>query len=528
MDSTEGWEVRTAGRTEPPWFIETPELEFRRLDKDVRVDVAVVGGGIAGMTCAYRLCNEGKKVAVIDDGNVGSGETGRTTAHATCALDDRYYSLEQRHGPDRARLAAASHGAAIDTIESIVKSEKIDCDFERLDGFLFLDPTDNQESLKKELEATRRAGIPTELAERASIESFDTGPCIRFPRQAQFQPLKYLAGVGRAVMQKGGMVFTQTHADKITSSGVAASGGFVAAEKIIVATNAPIVDRTSKIYDRQIAYRTYVIAAQVKKGTIAKALYWDTGNHRSKNAVAPYHYVRLQELDSDHDLLIVGGEDHETASAHAMEKRYQRLESWTRARFPVEDIRYRWSGQVLEPLDGLAFIGYNPGDRKNVFIATGDSGNGITHGTIAGILLTDLVLGRKNEWAALYDPARKIVDPYKSENPQAQGRGKKKDKEQVKGVLARIRAGAGAVIERRGAEPVAAYRDQSGTLHLYSAVCTHLGCTVAWNKAEKSFDCPCHGSRFSYAGRTVNGPANDNLGSAKLHDKGKPNDKSKH
>jgi Rieske Fe-S protein len=178
---------------------------------------------------------------------------------------------------------------------------------------------------------------------------------------------------------------------------------------------------------------------------------------------------------------------------------------------------------VQEPLDGLAFIGHNPKDRDNVFIATGDSGNGITHGTIAGMLLTDLVLGRKNEWAGLYDPARKIVEPYKG-GSQGWRPGRKKGKKQVENALARLRAGTGTVIERRGAKPIAAYRDQKGALHAYSAVCTHLGCTVSWNDAEKSFDCSCHGSRFSYAGRTVNGPANDAL--AKLDDKRKPDDKA--
>lgn len=513
---SEGWETGTAGRTEPSWFQNAPSLMFEKLADDARVDVAIIGGGIAGMTCAYLLGREGKKVAVMDDGNIGSGETGRTTAHITCALDDRYYELEKRHGEKGARLAAASHSAAIDAVESIVKSEGIDCNFERLDGFLFLDPTDSPESLRKELDATHRAGIPTELVQRAPL-AFDTGPCLRFPGQAQFQPLKYLAGVGRAVIRQGGRVLTQTHADSVKPSGVATSGGFVAAEKIIVATNAPIVDRTSKIYDKQVAYRTYVVAAQVEKGAVTKALYWDTGNHRSKNAVAPYHYVRLQEMEGNHDLLIAGGEDDEVCAGGA-EKRYSRLESWARARFPIGAVQYRWSGQVLEPLDGLAFIGRNPKDRGNVFIATGDSGNGMTHGTIAGMLLTDLVLGKKNEWADLYDPARKIVKPYTA-GSQGWRQARKKSKKQAENALARLRDGTGVVIERHGDKPVAAYRDQRGTLHLYSAVCTHLGCTVAWNEAEKSFDCSCHGSRFSYAGRAVNGPTNDSL--AKLDGKSK-------
>lgn len=410
----EGWERETAGRRRPPWFENAGPLQFQPLDRDISVDVVIVGGGISGMTTGYLLVRTGKQVAVIDDGNVGSGETGRTTAHITHALDDRYYHIEKIHGKDGARVAATSHTAAIDLIEQIVKEEKIDCNFERLDGYLFLDPTDKMDSLEKEIEATHRAGIlGTEILDRAPIDSFDTGPCICFPDQAQFQPLKYLSGLAQAIVQKGGQICTGSHVQDIKSDNIkTADGHFVSAKKIIIATNAPIIDRISKMYDKQIAYRTYAIGARIKKGSVPKALYWDTGDHRSKNIVKPYHYVRVQEPDDkDYDLLIVGGEDHETGNADDMDRRYAALESWTRKRFPIEGIvaEYRWSGQVLEPKDSMAFIGRNPSDkRKNVLIATGDSGNGITHGTVAGIILTDLVLGKSNEWAKLYDPARKI------------------------------------------------------------------------------------------------------------------------
>lgn len=406
----EGWEEKTSGRRESSWFANAGSLGFQKLGSNASADVAIVGGGIAGITTAYMLARAGESVAVIDDGNVGSGETGRTTAHLTHALDDRYYHIEKVRGKKGSRMAAASHTAAIDLIELIVREEKIDCDFERLDGYLFLDPTDRIKSLKDELAATHRAGIAgTEMLDRAPIESFDTGSCIRFPDQGQFQPLKYLSGLAQAIVQKGGQVYTGTHVQDVMSTGVKTVGGHkVTAKKIVIATNAPIIDKISKMYDKQIAYRTYAIGAKIKRGLVPKALYWDTGNHRSKNVVEPYHYVRVQELEGDHDLLVVGGEDHETGNANDIDRRYAALESWAKKRFPIEEIEYRWSGQVLEPKDSMAFIGRNPKDkRKNVFIATGDSGNGITHGTIAGIILTDLILGRSNEWAKLYNPARR-------------------------------------------------------------------------------------------------------------------------
>lgn len=537
------WENITSGNNESSWYANLEEpIKSAKLTDNVLsslggepVDVAIIGGGIAGLTTAYLLSKSGKKVAVIEDGYIGSGETGRTTAHITHALDDRYYNLEQKHGLDGARSAANSHTAAINLIESIVKEENIDCDFERLDGFLFLDPTDTKESLDKELEATHKAGInTTEIVEKAPLQSFNTGPCIRFPNQAQFQPLKYLRGLYHAIIRNEGQIFTETHAQEINSDSIKTIDDYtLKARNIVIATNAPIIDKTSKIYDKQDAFRTYVIGARIKKGAIPTALYWDTGNQNSENLVAPYHYVRIQKRDNDEDnddLLIIGGEDHQTgnfSSDDDIEKRYSRLESWAKDRFPIEAIEYRWSGQVMEPQDSIAFIGHNPGDnRNNIYIATGDSGNGITHGTIAGILLTDLILGKSNPWTALYDPSRKPrkVPGAKSEEveeTQSQEAEKPTDQDEQENdkrssskseekmtSLENLKERQGIVLEE---EKIAAYKDPKGQLHTYSAVCTHLGCTVTWNNSEKSFDCPCHGSRFSSSGTVINGPANTGL-----------------
>lgn len=502
----ERWEDRSSGRTEASWFADAQQPGFSRLDGDIKVDVAIVGAGISGMTAAYLLSKSGRQVAVIDDGNVASGETGRTTAHITCALDDRYYKLEKLHGKKGARLAAESHAAAIDAIESIVTAEGIDCDFERLDGYLFLDPTDSEESLRKELEATHSAGIQTEWLDSLVLKS-DMGSCLRFPNQACFQPLKYIASIAGAIARSGGQIYSQTHAEGVGSASIKTSSGRILAKNIIVATNAPIIDKISKIYDKQDACRTYAIAARINKGAVPNALFWDTGNQGSNNPAPPYHYVRIQKIkDQNYDLLIVGGEDHPTGIADA-DGRYATLEAWARKYFPINEVEYRWSGQVLEPRDSLAFIGRNPHDkRRNIFIATGDSGNGITHGTIAGMILSDLIAGKKNRWAKLYNPSRKMPKEKRQEDPG--GSKAKKQQEPDK-----LEPGQGLIVE--GKKPVAYYRDENDLLHSLSAVCTHLGCTVQWNGPEKSFDCPCHGSRFSYAGKVVAGPANDDLESDK-------------
>src|ERR687898_634756 len=551
VEEGDSWEKITSGKNESLWYtdIKEPIIRSNRLMDDVHssvrepVDVVVVGGGIAGLTTAYLLSKSDKKVVVIEDGFIGSGETGRTTAHITHALDDRYYNLEQKHGLDGVRTAADSHTTAINCIESIVKQENIDCDFERLDGFLFLDPTDRKESLEKELEAIQRAGIATtEIIGKAPLQSFDTGPCIRFPNQAQFQPLKYLKGLYYCIIRNGGQIFTETHVQEVNSDSIKTTDGFtLKARNIVIATIAPIINETSKIYDTQDAYRTYVIAARIKKGAVPTALYWDTGDQKSDNLVAPYHYIRIQKTDSignnNYDLLIVGGEDHQTgnfSSDDEIEKRYSRLESWAKDRFPIEAIEYRWSGQVMEPQDSIAFIGHNPGDnRNNIYIATGDSGNGITHGTIAGILLTDLILGKSNPWTALYDPSRKPrkvpgtiseeggeaqsqeaekpTDQDEQENDQKKSSSKSEEKMVS---LENLKERQGIVLE---GEKIAAYKDHKGQLHTYSAVCTHLGCTVTWNNSEKSFDCPCHGSRFSSSGTVINGPANTALKNKQVH-----------
>jgi glycine/D-amino acid oxidase-like deaminating enzyme/nitrite reductase/ring-hydroxylating ferredoxin subunit len=422
-------------------------------------------------------------------------------------------------------------------VESIVNEEKIDCDFERLDAFLFLDPSDKRKSLEDELEATHRAGISeTELLERVPLESFDTGPCIRFLRQGQFHPIKYLHGLSKAIMKNGGQIFTETHAQEISSNGIVTSDGYkIDSKNIVVATNTPVsIDEQSKIYDKQEPYRTYVIGAQIKKGSITKALYWDTGNSESKNSVPPYHYVRIQNVHNDNnknDLLIIGGEDHKTGDLeYKPEDRFDKLIVWAKARFPIEDIIYRWSGQVMEPKGSLAFIGHNPNDANNVYIATGDSGNGMTHGTIAGILLTDMIVGKENHWATLYDPSREIKEnknnndnnadnsdrsSSKNNNLESDDENTKVEEELNKSPLEEISTTQGKVIEERKngkKNPIAVYKDEMGQSHSYSGICTHLGCTVIWNSLEKSFDCPCHGSRFSGStGRVINGPANSKL-----------------
>ena len=479
------------------------------LKESIRTDICIIGAGIAGLTTAFLLGREGRSVVVLDDGMIGGGMTGRTTAHLTNAYDDRYVEIEKLHGAEASRLTADSHSAAIDKIAEIVSREKLDCNFEWVDGFLFGATPDAVDLLNNELAAAHRAGLTgVEKVARAPIESFNTGVALRFPRQAQFHPLQYLDGLARAIMRDGGRIFGQTHAQKIEGGAEArvetSHGPMVTAEVIVVATNTPVNDLVA-IHTKQAPYVTYVIGVRVPKGSVTRALYWDTGD--------PYHYLRLQS-ENGHDVLIVGGEDHKTGQENDGNERFARLEHWTRERFPqMGEVEYRWSGQVMEPVDGLAYIGRNPLDDDNVYIATGDSGQGMTHGTIAGMLLTDLIQGRENKWEALYRPSRlrvKSLPEYASENINVAEQyadyvtaGDIKSESELK-------PSEGAIM-REGISKIAVYRDDAGTVHKLSATCPHLGCVVAWNSTEQTWDCPCHGSRFSANGHVYQGPANSNL-----------------
>jgi glycine/D-amino acid oxidase-like deaminating enzyme/nitrite reductase/ring-hydroxylating ferredoxin subunit len=500
--------------TQSAWAATSQRPRCSKLTTDVDADVCIVGAGIAGLTTAYLLTKAGKQVVVLEDGQIASGMTEVTTAHLSNAIDDRFTEIEKYHGERGSFLAAESHGAAISRIESIVDELEIDCDFTRLDGYLFLAPGQEHELLNREFAAAKRAGMKVQMIARAPI-SYNTGPAICFSDQARFHPLKYLSGLAAAIKDGGGRIYTNTHADHIEGGDeakVEVGSNEVRADAIVVATNTPINDMFA-IHTKQAPYMTYVIGARVPKGSVTDALYWDM--------LKFYHYVRLQPMhdadgnqSDDYDLLLVGGEDHKSGQADDTLERHARLESWARTRFPmIEDIEFTWGGQCMETIDGLAFIGRNPIDEENVFVATGDSGMGITHGTIAGMLLSDLILGKKNPWESLYDPSRKPVRAavnFAKENLNVAAQYVDWATPSEVESAREIQPGSGAIL-RRGMSKVAVYRDGNGKCHEMSAACPHLGCIVHWNAAETSWDCPCHGSRFDKHGKVMNGPSNVDL-----------------
>jgi glycine/D-amino acid oxidase-like deaminating enzyme/nitrite reductase/ring-hydroxylating ferredoxin subunit len=499
------------------WEATDEEAALHPLRENTSTDVCIVGAGIAGLSVGYELSHAGQRVIVLDDGAVGRGMTARTTAHLVNALDDRYYNLEKYHGEDGTRLAAQSHSAAIDRVEKIVGMEGIDCDFERLDGYLFEPPNESLKNLEREFDACRRAGLSVEWVKNAPIEAFETHRAIRFPLQGQIHPLKYLNGLTAAIRRRGGQIFTGTKVEETVggpNARVTTANKFtVTAKAVVVATNTPINDRYV-IHTKQAPYTTYVIGLRVKRGDVGHALFWDTAERAGMETglgVVPYHYVRVAKGDGDdNEILIVGGEDHKTGQAEDFEQRFQRLEDWARVRWPnAGDVLFQWSGQVMEPVDSLGYIGRNPADEKNVYVATGDSGNGMTHGVIAGMLISELIRRGDHPWAKLYDPSRitaRTALDFAKENINVATQytdyltGGDTDSADY------LKPGEGAVV-RRGLKKIAAYRDETGTLHEMTAVCPHLKCIVHWNRTETTWDCPCHGSRFDALGKVLNGPA---------------------
>jgi glycine/D-amino acid oxidase-like deaminating enzyme/nitrite reductase/ring-hydroxylating ferredoxin subunit len=487
----------------------------RALAEHLTADVCVIGSGIAGLSAAYALAKIGASVVVLEHARIGGRQTPQTTAHLASALDDRYSRLERFFGNDGARLAAQSHSAAIDFIEQTCRMESIEAQFRRVDAYLFSGDGCAPEEIEDECAAAARAGLSASIVKRVPFaDPFDTGPALRYANQGEIQPLKYVFGLYHALVALGAKMYsgtTATHIEDRKLPVVETSGGYrVQAGAVIVATNSPFNDKLA-IHTKQAPYSTYVIAAAVERDSIEHCLAYDT--------LDPYHYVRVHTPETaNEDLLIIGGEDDKTGEQDCGAENFEKLERWMRERFPsARDVRFRWSGQVYEPVDSLAFIGRNP-HSANVYVITGDSGNGMTHGTIGALLIRDLITGKANPWESLYKPSRITlhtgaaaefmlenanVIAHFSENVQGG---------EVASEL-EIPNGSGAIV-RKGLRKYAVYRADDGAITARNAQCTHLGCIVHWNSTEREWDCPCHGSRFDSSGHVVNGPASVDLSPA--------------
>jgi glycine/D-amino acid oxidase-like deaminating enzyme/nitrite reductase/ring-hydroxylating ferredoxin subunit len=497
------------------WLESGGPAPFGKLDRDITVDAAVVGGGITGLTTAYLLAASGKSVAVLERGRCAGGETGFTTAHLTMVTDKRLTDLINRVGRSHAQAAWDAGLAAIAQIDTAVREHSIDCNFEWVDGYLHAPPLrSNGQTVEEQAKQFRQeAGLATDLGFDAefveAVPHFDM-PGIRFPAQARLHPRRYLAGLAQAAAEAGVQIYEDTEADEFSDTplSIKANGHTVACEDVVVATHNPLIGiagmvSATLLQTKLALYTSYVVAGRVAKGQIPDALFWDTQD--------PYHYVRL-DPQRDHDLVIFGGEDHKTGQAEDTEACYARLEKALLARIPRAEVTHRWSGQVIETPDGLPYIGAM---ANHQYVATGFAGNGMTFGTLAGLMVADAIVGKVNPWRELFAPDRSALGrglwDYLKENADypyylirdrfagTDGR-----------TLRAVKRGQGAIIERDG-QKLAVYRDHTGATVVRSAICTHMGCVVGWNAAEGTWDCPCHGSRFKTSGSVISGPAEDPL-----------------
>lgn len=483
------------------WMNISPTSTYTPLQGKEKVDVIVIGAGMSGISAALQLKLAGKKVAVVEQHSIGTGESGHTTAHITEILDTRYQEIQSEFGKGTAQIVSQACRSANAQIGRWVHEWNIECSYEHVPGFLYTEDKKGVSNLKKELSVLQRLGLPCSWENTVPLP-FENHGGIRIENQAQFHPRKYLLALAKKIVGDGSLIFENTRALEIIEgmpSRVVTEHGEISGHELVVTTNTPSVNRFF-LHTKVAAYRTYAIAAHLDLPPAIKGLYWDTAD--------PYHYIRNYK-----DVWIIGGEDHKTGMKTDTEECFLRLAEYTRSHFSGKSILDKWSGQIMEPVDGLPYIGLNSASRYT-YVASGFSGNGMTFGTLSGLLIADLILGRKNPWAEVFSPKR--IKPvtaaleFISENKDYPVclikdyifRKNLSNSEDV----SKLQPEEGCVVSQAG-QAVAVFRDKDSELHAVSAVCPHLGCQVHWNSSEKSWDCPCHGSRFSHDGEVLNGPA---------------------
>jgi glycine/D-amino acid oxidase-like deaminating enzyme/nitrite reductase/ring-hydroxylating ferredoxin subunit len=489
---------------ESVWIDTGPaQPELPSLDGSARADVVVIGGGIVGLTTALLLQEAGRKVVLIEAGRLARGVSGYTTAKVSSQHGLIYAKLTSKHGPDAARTYGHSNEAALEWIAQRVERDGIDCDFRRQPSYAYVSSDSQRQQVEDEARAAIAAGLPASLTESTPLP-YPVAAAVRFDDQAEFHPRKYLLALADRLVAAGAEIYERSHAVEVDADSdnvtVKTPGGSVTAGYAVVATHYPFLDR-SLSFARVHPQRSYAIACRIAGAP-------PPGMHISGDS--PTRSVRAIPL-GDEELLLVGGEGHKTGTGGDTEQRYRALEQFAREYWDVESVAYRWSTQDNSTLDSLPYVGRLTPRSGRVLMATGFAKWGMTGGTAAAHVLADLLADRESAAAELFDPwrktARQSVVKLLEENAQVGARffGDRLTKPGGREIDS-LRPGEGDIVRRDG-EKVAAYRDDEGALVAVSARCTHLGCQVNWNSAERSWDCPCHGSRFAPDGRVLQGPA---------------------
>jgi glycine/D-amino acid oxidase-like deaminating enzyme/nitrite reductase/ring-hydroxylating ferredoxin subunit len=489
------------------WIDSTPENDFSPLVNSVTVDVAIVGAGIAGITAATLLKRAGKTVAVIDSDRIASGVSGHTTAKVTSLHQLIYAELIEKFGEEKARIYAQSNQAALERVAAFVEKEQIDCDFSRQSAYSFTESQDQLNKIEEEVEAALKLGLPASFVRQTSLP-FPIAGAIKFDNQAQFHSRKYLLHLAKSITGNGSYVFDSTRVQKVEEDSpceVITDKGTIRARDVIITTHLPILDQ-GLFFAKTYPKRSYIIGTRIEASKAPQGMYIGIGESYYSIRTTPYQ---------DDLLLLIGGGGHKVGTVTNTEEKYLDLEAFARSRFGVDSFEYRWSTQDAVSFDRLPYIGKLTPLNNHIYVATGFSLWGMTKGTLSGMLLADRILGVENPWAELYDATR--ATPFVSVEGIKQNLdvGVHWVGDRIKGIgnsFVDVASGEGKLVTVDG-KKIAAYGDEAGEIHAVSAVCPHLGCVVAWNSAEKSWDCPCHGSRFNYDGKVLHGPTVKDLAS---------------
>ena len=485
------------------WIDSAPGPEFPSLDVRRKVDVAIVGGGIVGIATAHRLKEAGKRVAVLEAGRILEGTTGHTTAKLTAGHGLIYTHLERHFGRDGARRYAEASEWGIAEVDRLSRELDIDCDFERRANVVYTEEEGETQALREEAAAARRAGLETAFVEELDLP-YPVAGAVQTSTEAQYHPRKLLLALAARIPGEGSSVHESSRVTSIrdaSSCVVRTRDSHVEAKHVIVATNMPVLFRGLH-FARSFPKRHYAIAGPAER--MPEQMYLSTESSPHSIRTVPHF---------DERLLLVLGESHPAGKGGDTEKRYGRLSDWAAERFGLRDVRYRWSAQDWYSADRVPLIGPASSWTKRLLVATGFGGWGMAPGIAASRILTDLILGEENPWASLFSPQRAklaALPKLAIENTKVAIRRTTDMVPRPVGSLKDLSPGEGGIV-RAGGRRVAAYRDPAGNVHAVSSRCTHLGCEVAWNPAERSWDCPCHGSRFGTEGSVLNGPATDPL-----------------
>jgi len=472
-----------------------------RYSPNTEYDVVIIGAGITGITTALLLQNAGKKCLVSEARNIGFGTTGGTTAHINTVLDTPYYTISKNFGEEDAKLVHQAAVEALNLIRKNVAQYNISCGFEEKTAYLFSPRKELNEELEKIVNSSISVGVDMAFVNENPVPVPFTA-IARFSGQAQFNPIQYVYALANAFEEAGGVMLQENLVSEVKEEiplQVHSSNGIIKAKNVIYATHTP--PGINLLHLRLVAWRSYAMAVRIN-GKYPDTLVYDTEN--------PYHYFRTQEIDGE-KYMIAGGEDHKTGQELNTDKCFHNLEAYLRNHFDIEEIKWKWSSQFYETVDGLPYIGHYPMHPENIFVATGFAGNGMTYGTLSAIILSDLIVSGKSPYAELFDPNRLKPIAGFAEFASAAAEvvsniiSKPFNAEKLV-VLAELAPGEGKIVKYEG-EKIALYKDEDGKIWGISPTCNHMGCSINWNNAEKSWDCPCHGSRFNKYGEMLNGPA---------------------